>query len=306
MAIIQRLYVSAKAFLSQLVPSDPAINLELHLPAESQPPVLSLTVNQETPQPPNSQPSSQATDLESQLPETLPPEPSLASINLQTPPPQQQHSFTTNHQPTNTESAVNQRFPWAKILIIAFCLSTAMQNDLTYEQIDQHTKPYLKLYLRAFCIALTFVSLILSQLIHDKFPLASRILEKVSISLGVLSVTMASSVVFNLGDDGTPPSGDHLAYKYQYKQMIRLMGQGIIKRDSCIHTVLFGQAKPMISLHHRIVCAARVLWAGRICGVKVNARSRGLEGYPCISWRYGLTAYLMLRKEGEDVVKEFV
>ncbi|KAJ6962977.1 hypothetical protein NC652_001568 [Populus alba x Populus x berolinensis] len=162
MAIIQRLYVSAKAFLSQLVPSDPAINLELHLPAESQPP--------------NSQPSSQATDLESQLPETLPPEPSLASINLQTPPPQQQHSFTTNHQPTNTESAVNQRFP-----------CTAMQNDLTYEQIDQHTKPYLKLYLRAVCIALTFVSLIFSQLIHDKFPLASRMLEKVGISLGVVS-----------------------------------------------------------------------------------------------------------------------
>jgi len=186
MAIIQRLYVSAKAFLSQLVPSDPAINLELHLPAESQPPVLSLTVNQETPQPPNSQPSSHDTDLESQLPETIPPELSLASINLQTPPPQQQHSFTTNHQPTNTESAVNQRFPWAKILI-AFCLSTVTQNDLTYEQIDQHTKPYLKLYLRAVCIALTFVSLILSQLIHDKFPLASRMLEKVGINLGFAS-----------------------------------------------------------------------------------------------------------------------
>ncbi|KAG6743410.1 hypothetical protein NC652_038803 [Populus alba x Populus x berolinensis] len=181
MAIIQRLYVSAKAFLSQLVPSDPAINLELHLPAESQPPVLSLTVNQETPQPPNSQPSSQATDLESQLPETLPPELSLASINLQTPPPQQQHSITTN-----TESAVKQRFPWAKILI-AFCLSTATQNDLTYEQIDQHTKLYLKLYLRAVCIALTFVSLILSQLIHDKFPLASRMLEKIGIILGFAS-----------------------------------------------------------------------------------------------------------------------
>jgi hypothetical protein len=188
MAVIQRLYVSAKAFLSQLVPSDPAINLDqLPLSAEIRPPVLSLsTVNQETPRPPNSQPSSQATDLESQLPETLPQELPLASINLQTPPPQQQHSLTTNHQPTNTESAVNQRFPWAKILI-AFCLSTATQNDLTYEQIDQHTKPYLKLYLRAACIALTFVSLILSQLIHDKLPLASRMLEKVGINLGFAS-----------------------------------------------------------------------------------------------------------------------
>jgi len=145
MGIIRRLYVSALAFLSQLV-SPPDINQESQLP-ETQPPVLSLTVNQETPQPPNSQPSS---------------------------------------QPTNTESAVNQRFPWAKILI-AFCLSTATQNDLTYEQIDQHTKPYLKLYLRAACIALTFVSLILSQLIHDKLPLASRMLEKVGINLGFAS-----------------------------------------------------------------------------------------------------------------------
>ncbi|KAH8482945.1 hypothetical protein H0E87_027623 [Populus deltoides] len=136
MTIIQRLYVSAKAFLSQLVPSDPAINLELHLPAESQPPVLSLTVNQETPQPPNSQPSSHDTDLESQLPETIPPELSLASINLQTPPPQQQHSFTTNHQPTNTESAVNQRFPWAKILI-AFCLTDSRQVPSCVENVRE-------------------------------------------------------------------------------------------------------------------------------------------------------------------------
>ncbi|KAL9381552.1 hypothetical protein Peur_027209 [Populus x canadensis] len=190
MGIIQRLYLPVIAFLSRLVSSDPApINLDqLPLSAETRPPVLSLsTVNQETPRPPNSQPSSQATDLESQLPETPPvPELPLPSINLQTPPPQPQHSFTTSHQPTNTESAVNQRFPWAKILI-AFCLSTATQNDLTYEQIDQHTKPYLKLYLRAVSIALTFVSLILSQLIHDKFPLASRMLEKVGIILGFAS-----------------------------------------------------------------------------------------------------------------------
>ena len=187
--IIRRLYVSAIAFLSQLVSSDPAINPELHLPAETQPPALSLTVNQETRQPPNSQPSSdQDTDLEWLIPETLQPELSLTT-NLQTPQPQpqQQHSFTTNQQPTNTESAVNQTsFPWAKILI-AFCLSAAMQIDLKYEQIDQHTKPYLKLYLRAVCIALTFVSLILSQPIHDKFPLASRMLEKVGISLGFAS-----------------------------------------------------------------------------------------------------------------------
>lgn len=132
MGIIQGLYLPVIAFLSRLVSSDPApINLDqLPLSAETRPPVLSLsTVNQETPRPPNSQPSSQATDLESQLPETPPvPELPLPSINLQTPPPQPQHSFTTNHQPTNTESAVNQRFPWAKILI-AFCLSTATQND---------------------------------------------------------------------------------------------------------------------------------------------------------------------------------
>ena len=173
MGMIRGLFVTAIAFLSKLV-SPPDINLEQHLPAESQPP--------------NSQPSSdQATDLEWLIPETLQPELSLTT-NLQTPQPQpqQQHSITTNHQPTNTESAVNQSFPWANILI-AFCLSAATQIDLTYEQIDQHTKPYLKLYLRAVCIALTFVTLILSQLIHDKFPLASRMLEKAGINLGFAS-----------------------------------------------------------------------------------------------------------------------
>ena len=174
MGMIRSLFFTAIAFLSQLV-SNPDINLELHSPAESQPP--------------NSQPSSdQATaDLESQLPETLQPELSFTA-NLQTPQPQPQpqHSFTTNHQPTNTESAVKQSFPWAKILI-AFCFNAAMQIDLKYEQIDQHAKPYLKLYLRAACIALTFFSLILSQLIHDKFPLASRRLENAGISMGVAS-----------------------------------------------------------------------------------------------------------------------
>ncbi|KAH8482942.1 hypothetical protein H0E87_027620 [Populus deltoides] len=95
MGIIRRLYVSALAFLSQLV-SPPDINQESQLP-ETQPPVLSLTVNQETPQPPNSQPSS---------------------------------------QPTNTESAVNQRFPWAKILI-AFCLTDSRQAPSCVENVRE-------------------------------------------------------------------------------------------------------------------------------------------------------------------------
>jgi hypothetical protein len=46
------------------------------------------------------------------------------------------------------------------------------------------------------------------------------------------------------------------------------------------------------------------VWTDCIFDVK-EGRSRSLKGVS-ISWRYGLTAYLMSRKEGADVVKEFV
>ncbi|KAL9381554.1 hypothetical protein Peur_027211 [Populus x canadensis] len=170
--MVMGIFVTAIAFLSKLI-SPPDINPEQHLPAESQPP--------------NSQPSSdQATDLESPLPETIQPELSFTA-NLQTPQPQPQpqHSFTANHQPANTENAVNRRSLLARMLML-FCFAAASQADHKYGQIDQHVKPYLK-YLRTACIALPFFSFVLSQLIHDKFPLASRRLENAGISLGVAS-----------------------------------------------------------------------------------------------------------------------
>jgi hypothetical protein len=68
---------------------------------------------------------------------------------------------------------------------MAFCFTAALEIDLKYEQIDQRSKPNLKFYLRSVCVTLIFVSLIVSQLISRRSPVASRMLEKVAISLGV-------------------------------------------------------------------------------------------------------------------------
>jgi hypothetical protein len=199
MGIAQRIYVSAATYLSQLVcgrdapltSSSSVVTLNSQL-AEIQPPILSLTVNQETSQTSNLQPSSPATGLESQLPESTQPQELSPAVNqegTQQHLPQEQEqelSITINEQPTNTESSVNKRVPWEKILV-AFCFASALEIDLAYEKNNQHSKPNLKFCLRFVCITLTFVSLIVSQLISKKFPVASRMLGKVAVGLGVTS-----------------------------------------------------------------------------------------------------------------------
>ncbi|KAG6777262.1 hypothetical protein POTOM_017079 [Populus tomentosa] len=206
MGIAQSIYVSAATYLSQLVCgrdapliSSSVVTLNSQL-AEIQPPALSITVNQETPQPSDLHPSSPATDPESQLPETqsqvLSPavnqestQPQVLSPAVNPEGTQQQQpqelSIAINEKPTNTESTVvNKRVPWEKILV-AFCFASALEIDLAYEKINQHSKPNLKFCLHLVCITLTFVSLIVSQLIRKKFPVASRMLGKVGIGFGV-------------------------------------------------------------------------------------------------------------------------
>ena len=166
---------------------------------------LSVTVNQETSQPSNLQPSSPATDPESQLPET-PPQVLSPAVNQEgTQQPQEQElSIAINEKPTNTESVVNKRVPWEKILL-AFCFAAALEIDLAYEKNNQHSKPNLKFCLRLVSITLTFVSLIVSQLIRKKFPVASRVLGKVAIGLGVTAffIIIASPLmtISQLNDD---------------------------------------------------------------------------------------------------------
>ncbi|KAL9392243.1 hypothetical protein Peur_016163 [Populus x canadensis] len=188
MGTAQSIYASAATYLSQLVRgrhappfSSSVVTLNSQL-AEIQ---LSVTVNQETSQPSNLQPSSPATDPESQLPET-PPQVLSPAVNQEgTQQPQEQElSIAINEKPTNTESVVNKRVPWEKILL-AFCLAAALEIDLAYEKNNQHSKPNLKFCLRLVSITLTFVSLIVSQLMRKKFPVASRMLGKVAIGLGV-------------------------------------------------------------------------------------------------------------------------
>ncbi|KAL9392241.1 hypothetical protein Peur_016161 [Populus x canadensis] len=197
MGIAQSIYVSAATYLSQLVcgrdapltSSSSVVTLNSQL-AEIQPPILSLTVNQETSQTSNLQPSSPATGPESQLPESTQPQVLSPAVNQegaqQQQPQEQELSITINEQPTNTESGVNKRVPWEKILV-AFCFASALEIDLAYEKNNQHSKPNLKFCLRFVCITLTFVSLIVSQLISKKFPVASRMLGKVAVGLGVTS-----------------------------------------------------------------------------------------------------------------------
>ncbi|KAG6777263.1 hypothetical protein POTOM_017080 [Populus tomentosa] len=161
------------------------------------PPALSLTVNQETSQPSNLQPSSPAMVPESQLPET-PAQVLSPAVNQEgTRQPQEQElSIAINEKPTNKESVVNKRVPWEKILI-AFCFAAALEIDLPYEKNNQHAKPNLKFCLRLVSITLTFVSLTVSQLIRKKFPVASRMLGKVGIGLGVTAffIIMASPLM---------------------------------------------------------------------------------------------------------------
>lgn len=187
MGTAQSICASAATYLSQLVcgrdapPFSSSVGTLNSQLAEIQ---LSVTVNQETSQPSNLQPSSPATDPESQLPETPPQVLSPAVNQERTHQPQEQLSIVINEKPTNTESGVNKRVPWEKILV-AFCFASALEIDLAYEKKNQHSKLNLKFCLRFVCITLTFVSLIVSQLIGKKFPVASRMLGKVAIGLGV-------------------------------------------------------------------------------------------------------------------------
>ncbi|KAG6777259.1 hypothetical protein POTOM_017076 [Populus tomentosa] len=190
MGIALSIYVSAATYLSQLVCGRDA-------------PLISssvVTLNSqlaETPQPSSSQPSSPATDPESQLPgtqsqvlspavnqESTQPQILSPAVNQEGTQQPQEYSIAINEQPTNTESVVNKRVPWEKILV-AFCFAASLEIDLAYEKNNQHSKPNLKFCLRFVCITLTFVSLIVSQLVSIKFPVASRMLGKVAIGLGV-------------------------------------------------------------------------------------------------------------------------
>jgi hypothetical protein len=192
MGIALSIYVSAATYLSELVCGRDA-------PLISSSVVALNSQLAETPQPSSFQPSSPATDPESQLPETqsqvLSPAVNQESTQPQVLSPavnqegtqqqqQQEFSIAIDEQPTDTESVANKRGPWEKILV-AFCFTSALEVDLAYEKNNQHSKPNLKFCLRFVCITLTFVSLIVSQLIGKKFPVASRMLGKVAIGLGV-------------------------------------------------------------------------------------------------------------------------
>ncbi|KAJ6973400.1 hypothetical protein NC653_033664 [Populus alba x Populus x berolinensis] len=102
---------------------------------------------------------------------------------LQSPPPSQQTPYPViNPQQINMVIVKQFTLEWPDI-IIAFCFESAIQIALQYEKPQQPKLP-ISLFLLSFSILLTFCSLLVSQLISNKFPDISKVLEKIAISLG--------------------------------------------------------------------------------------------------------------------------
>jgi hypothetical protein len=101
---------------------------------------------------------------------------------LQLPPPSQQTPYPAiNPQQINMVIVKQFTLEWPDV-IIAFCFESAIQIALQYEK-PQHPKLPVSLFLLSFAILLTFCSLLVSQLISNRFPDVSKVLEKLQYPL---------------------------------------------------------------------------------------------------------------------------
>ncbi|KAJ6973401.1 hypothetical protein NC653_033664 [Populus alba x Populus x berolinensis] len=118
---------------------------------------------------------------------------------LQSPPPSQQTPYPViNPQQINMVIVKQFTLEWPDI-IIAFCFESAIQIALQYEKPQQPKLP-ISLFLLSFSILLTFCSLLVSQLISNKFPDISKVLEKIAISLAAIAffTTITSPLTLSL------------------------------------------------------------------------------------------------------------
>ena len=124
---------------------------------------------------------------------------STIEIELQSPPPPQlTPSPAINPQQINMIVVKQFTLEWPNI-IMAFCFEAAIQIALQYEK-PQHSKVPVPFFLLSLAILLTFCSLLVSQLISNRFPEVSKVLEKIAISLASIAffTTIASPLIQSL------------------------------------------------------------------------------------------------------------
>jgi len=124
---------------------------------------------------------------------------STMEIELQAPPPPQlTPSPAINPQQTNMIVVKQFTLEWPSI-IMAFCFGAAIQIALQYKK-PQHSKVPFSLFLLSLAILLTFCSLLVSQLISNRFPEVSKVLDKIAISLAAFAffTTIASPLIQSL------------------------------------------------------------------------------------------------------------
>jgi uncharacterized membrane protein YadS len=80
-----------------------------------------------------------------------------------------------------------------------FCFEAAIQIALQYEN-PQHSKLPVPFFLLSFAILLTFCSLLVSQVIKNRFHDVSKVLEKIAISLAASAffTTITSLLILSL------------------------------------------------------------------------------------------------------------
>ena len=124
---------------------------------------------------------------------------STMEIELQSPPPPQLTPYPAiNPQQINMIVVKQFTLDWPNI-IMAFCFEAAIQIALQYEK-PQHSKVPVSFFLLSLAILLTFCSLLVSQLISNRFPEVSKVLEKIAISLAAIAffTTIASPLIQSL------------------------------------------------------------------------------------------------------------
>jgi hypothetical protein len=185
---------------SHAPPASPAIDLESQLQeSQAQPSVTiynqGLSETQET-QPLHSTPIN--TDILPQTAQSQAPQPRSAMETEQqlAPPTQQTPPRAINPRLINTVVVRQISVEWPNV-IMGFCFQAAIQIALQYET-TQHSKLPVFFYLRSFSILITFASLFVSQLISNRFPDTSKVLEKVATFLAATAFFTAIATPLTL------------------------------------------------------------------------------------------------------------
>jgi hypothetical protein len=187
---------------SRAPPPSPVIDLESQLPESQAQPSVTI-YNQEISRTQETQPlhfTAVDTEILLQTAQSQALQPhSTMEVELQLPPPTQQiPSPAINPQQINMFILKQFTLEWLNI-IMEFCFEAAIQIALQYEN-PQHSKLPVPFFLLSFAILLTFCSLLVSQVIKNRFHDVSKVLEKIAISLAASAffTTITSLLILSL------------------------------------------------------------------------------------------------------------